>query len=106
MAFGIKAHELRAWKRKASAGEVALLTHYWYDPRFPDCDTVTKASCRDVETLARWGRQYGLKAGWIHYREDYPHFDLLGDYEAHILSEEKQWTQMQRFGIQAPRSNK
>lgn len=35
MAFGINREELTRWKKAVSAGEIAFLTHYWLDPRFP-----------------------------------------------------------------------
>ncbi|MBM7656061.1 hypothetical protein JOC76_005598 [Neobacillus cucumis] len=61
MAFGIKRHELREWKQKIDQGDIAFLTHYWLDDRFPDCKTVTKVGCQDIEKLAEWGKKYGLK---------------------------------------------
>ena len=61
MAFGIKREELKAWKKAVSEGEIAFLTHYWLDERFPGCKTVTKAGCSDIEKLTHWGKQYGLK---------------------------------------------
>ena len=45
MAFGIKRHELNEWKRKTLNGEIAFLTHYWYDQRFPEYYSVTKVGC-------------------------------------------------------------
>ncbi|MEW8972347.1 hypothetical protein [Mesobacillus jeotgali] len=89
MAFGIKRHELDEWKAKIEKGELAFLTHYWIDDRFPDCSTVTKVGCRDLEKLAQWGRKYGLRPEWIDKRKiDYPHFDLLGTKQAEILKQE------------------
>ncbi|WP_409293717.1 hypothetical protein V1498_11325 [Peribacillus sp. SCS-26] len=98
MAFGIKRRDLEEWKRKIDTGEIAFLTHYWLDERFPDCFTVTKAGCSDIDKLAAWGEQYGLKKEWIHIRkEGYPHFDLLGDRQRRILEAE---------GINEPLLNK
>lgn len=89
MAFGIKRHELLEWKRKIDHGEIAFLTHYWIDDRFPGCNTVTKAGCLDLERLAAWGEKYGLKKEWIHHRKDgYSHFDLIGPRQKEILQQE------------------
>ena len=89
MAFGIKRHELDEWKAKIDRGELAFLTHYWLDDRFPDCSTVTKVGCRNLERLAEWGRKYGLRPEWIDKRNNnYPHFDLLGTKQAEILKQE------------------
>lgn len=86
MAFGIKRHEIREWKRKIDAGEIAFLTHYWLDDRFPGCKTVTKVGCHDLDRLADWGKRYGLEKEWIHYRPDgYSHFDLIGERQREIL---------------------
>ncbi|MFC5711875.1 hypothetical protein ACFPU1_03695 [Thalassorhabdus alkalitolerans] len=94
MAFGIRREELKEWKRKASNGEIAFITHFWYDPRFPDCDTVTKVGCSNVKALISWGKQYGLKEEWIHLRKPYPHFDLLGEKQAEILQKEGKQSQL------------
>lgn len=89
MAFGIKREELREWKEKVKKGEIAFLTHYWIDERFPGCYTVTKVGCKDVQKLAEWGRKFGLKPEWIDDRKvDYPHFDLFGIRQAEILKNE------------------
>ncbi|MEQ2525268.1 hypothetical protein EKG37_06265 [Robertmurraya yapensis] len=89
MAFGIKREEVKAWKDAIDRGEIAFLTHYWLDDRFPGCNTVTKVGCKDLQRLANWGRQYGLKKEWIHIRKDgYSHFDLIGEHEKRILKEE------------------
>ncbi|RDU35847.1 hypothetical protein DRW41_17095 [Neobacillus piezotolerans] len=86
MAFGIKKKDVQEWKQKIDQGEIAFLTHYWLDDRFPGCKTVTKAGCNDVEKLAEWGRKHGLRKEWIHQRQDgYPHFDLLGEKQKEIL---------------------
>lgn len=90
MAFGISKKELAQWKAHAREGEISFLTHFWYDPRFPEHKTVTKAACTDWDKLVAWGRKYGLKEEWIHKREKYPHFDLIGDTEKFILEQEGQ----------------
>ncbi len=89
LAFGIKRKHVEEWKRKIDNGEIAFLTHYWYDERFPDMKTVTKVGCKDLKKLAEWGKQYGLKEEWIHHRKDgYSHFDLIGKTEKYILKAE------------------
>ncbi|NIK10970.1 hypothetical protein [Alkalibacillus almallahensis] len=97
MAFGIKRDELRRWKSQVEAGEIAFLTHYWADDRFPGHKTVTKAGCQDIERLKAWGRRYGLKPEWIHVDEEYPHFDLIGQFEEDILQAEGKLDQLRRF---------
>lgn len=99
MAFGLKRRDLVAWKRKVAGGQIAFLTHYWQDPRFPGCYTVTKVGCRNTEKLAEWGRKYGLKAIWIDHKQDYPHFDLFGKRQKYILRQEQQWEQLQKFSL-------
>ncbi|MFB4164187.1 hypothetical protein ACE1TI_10195 [Alteribacillus sp. JSM 102045] len=99
MAFGIKRKELQSWKEKAKNEEISFLTHYWYDERFPDCHTVTKAACSNLQKLADWGKQYGLKEEWIHKRIPYPHFDLLGEKQIHILEAENQHHHIKRFSL-------
>lgn len=99
MAFGIKREELEAWKKSVRAGEVAFLTHYWLDDRFPGCNTVTKAGCNDIPKLIQWGKQYGLKAEWIDMRDDFPHFDLFGKVEQDILIQEGLAEQLKRFEV-------
>lgn len=89
MAFGIKREDLLAWKKKIDDGEIAFLTHFWLDDRFPNCNSVTKVGCSDIEKLVRWGSQYGLKKEWIHIRKDgYSHFDLIGKWQKDILEKE------------------
>ena len=89
MAFGIKRQEINVWKQKIDDGEIAFLTHYWLDDRFPGCKTVTKVGCHDLEKLAEWGEKYGLKKEWIHHRRDgYSHFDLIGERQKEILTKE------------------
>ncbi|MFX3674853.1 MAG: hypothetical protein ACE3JQ_10455 [Paenisporosarcina sp.] len=97
MAFGIKRPELHSWKETVKRGEIAFLTHYWVDKRFPGCKTVTKVGCSDVKRLIEWGEQYGLKPEWIDYKEEYPHFDLFGHYQETILQAEDMLSQLHRF---------
>ena len=77
MAFGINREQLNTWKKAVRNGEIAFLTHYWIDERFPGCKTVTKVGCVNLEKLIQWGAAYGLKEEWIDMRADYPHFDLV-----------------------------
>ncbi|MDR7236713.1 hypothetical protein [Neobacillus drentensis] len=89
MAFGIKRQEVIKWKKNIDHGEIAFLTHYWLDDRFPGCKTVTKVGCNDLEKLADWGKKHGLKKEWIHHRVDgYSHFDLIGERQKEILLKE------------------
>lgn len=97
MAFGIGRRQLEAWKEAVSRGEIAFLTHYWLDDRFPDVNTVTKAGCSNVDKLAEWGKQYGLKREWMHSRDQFPHFDLLGERQVEILSKEGKLDQLTRL---------
>ncbi len=97
MAFGLKRQELVSWKTSVRKGEIAFLTHYWIDKRFPGCKTVTKVGCADIESLIQWGAQYGLKPEWIDYKEGYPHFDLFGQFEEMILRKEGRIDQLNRF---------
>ena len=89
MAFGIKRKEIEEWKRKIDQGEIAFLTHYWLDDRFPGSKTVTKVGCQDLERLAEWGQEHGLRREWIHHRKDgYSHYDLIGEKQKIILQKE------------------
>ena len=99
MAFGVKRKELKNWKANVENGEIAFLTHYWIDDRFPGCDTVTKVGCSDIDKLTVWGEQYGLLSNWIHQDPNFPHFDLFGSRQKEILIIEKQWDQIERFHI-------
>ncbi|MGO4544445.1 hypothetical protein AB4Z29_06580 [Paenibacillus sp. 2TAB23] len=99
MAFGIKRSEMVAWKAAVSRGEVAFLTHYWLDPRFPGMKTVTKVGCSDLEKLASWCRANGLNPKYIHARAQYPHFDLMGAKQREILRSANQREQLERFGM-------
>ncbi|MFC0560435.1 hypothetical protein [Halalkalibacter alkalisediminis] len=94
MAFGINKSMLNEWKAVAEQGDIAFLTHYWLDERFPDCTTVTKVACSDRDKLVRWGQKYGLKPEWIHERKGYPHFDLLGEWQENILTKEGKLEQL------------
>lgn len=91
---------MNIWKRQVSDNRIAFLTHYWKDPRFADCDTVTKAGCKDLKKLAAWGEKYGLQPAWIDKRGNYPHFDLFGDKQLEILEKEGQLEQLSRFHLQ------
>jgi len=99
MAFGIDRSELEHWKRQVAGGEIAYLTHYWYEPRFPDCRTVTKVGCADLPRLQAWCRENGLNPKYIHRRQPYPHFDLIGPKQREILLRERQWRQLRKFGL-------
>ncbi|WP_067730299.1 hypothetical protein [Oceanobacillus damuensis] len=99
MAFGLKRSDLLSWKRNVENGEIDFLTHYWLDDRFPGCKTVTKVGCSDLEKLKEWGKTYGLKEQWIHKDEQYPHFDLFGESQKHILQKENKWDQIERFKL-------
>lgn len=99
MAFGIKRDELQFWKNKVKHGDISFLTHYWLDDRFPGCHTVTKVGCSDLDKLITWGKSYGLQANWIHRDQKYPHFDLFGERQKEILSNENKWDQINRFKL-------
>ncbi|QKS71330.1 hypothetical protein FLK61_31990 [Paenalkalicoccus suaedae] len=88
MAFGVTKDELRQYKIQAASGEIAFLTHFWFDERFPQHQTVTKAASNDKQRLIEWGKQYGLKEEWIHDDGHFPHFDLIGSTEWHVLHQE------------------
>ncbi|WP_201714982.1 hypothetical protein [Rossellomorea arthrocnemi] len=99
MAFGLTKEELREWKHQVKNGEIAFLTHYWLDDRFPDTRSVTKVGCCNLDRLSRWGEKYGLKEEWIHQRkEGFPHFDLLGEIQENILLKEGLHEHITRFG--------
>jgi hypothetical protein len=99
LAFGIKRHELQQWKEAVARGEIAFLTHYWIDPRFPGITTVTKVGCADKTRLKAWCLRHGLNPAYIHNRSSYPHFDLLGPKQSEILRTEEQWSQLERFKL-------
>jgi hypothetical protein len=99
MAFGVKREELMAWKERVAAGEIAFLTHYWFDPRFPNSSSVTKVGCSDLEKLYEWGRNYDLKPEWVDRRQSYPHYDLMGERQYRILKKEGQVSVIKKFGL-------
>ena len=94
MAFGITRKELYYWKKRAEEGEIAFLTHFWYDDKFFQYSTITKVACVNKEKLIDWGKGYGLRPEWIHDRKDYPHFDLFGETQIYILKEENEYEQL------------
>lgn len=100
MAFGVTRSELQQWKEDVAKEEIAFLTHYWEDKRFPGCSTVTKVGCANIEKLAEWGKQYNLLPEWIDLHDSYPHFDLFGDTQLTILQQEQQFDHIQRFSLQ------
>lgn len=85
IAFGISKAELDHWKEQVEAGEIAYITHYWYDKRFPNFKTVTKVGCSNLEKLKAWCITHKLDPKYIHIRKQYPHFDLLGPYQIEVL---------------------
>ncbi|MFD2045757.1 hypothetical protein ACFSTA_13805 [Ornithinibacillus salinisoli] len=99
MAFGVTRHELSQWKKQVKNNDIAFLTHYWLDDRFPGCTTVTKVGCGDIEKLATWGRKYHLQEEWIHMDDDYPHFDLFGERQKYILTKENKLNHISRFKL-------
>ncbi|TMN23663.1 hypothetical protein [Lentibacillus cibarius] len=99
MAFGVNRRELHEWKTQVKNGQIAFLTHFWIDERFPGCYTVTKVGCSDLGKLAEWGRAYQLNPDWIHRDKHFPHFDLFGDKQRQILKDEGKWEHMRRFRI-------
>ncbi|MEC5422586.1 hypothetical protein QGM71_03650 [Virgibacillus sp. C22-A2] len=99
MAFGIKKEELLEWKKNVTSGEIAFLTHYWLDDRFPHCNTVTKVGCSNLKKLKTWGKKYNLQPNWIHMDDLYPHFDLFGDRQKEILCKENQREHIRRFDL-------
>ncbi|GGH58875.1 hypothetical protein GCM10008014_31970 [Paenibacillus silvae] len=88
MAFGIKRQELAAWKEQVARGEIAYLTHYWLDSRFPGITSVTKVGCADLDRLEQWCREHSLDPHYIHRRQPFPHFDLMGRRQKEILKQE------------------
>lgn len=98
MAFGITRKELGYWKKHVISGEIAFLTHFWHDRRFPNYSSVTKVGCKSVDRLIVWGDQYNLSANWIHDGE-YPHFDLMGDRQFLILRQEGLYDHIEKFNL-------
>jgi hypothetical protein len=89
LAFGLKREQINEWKQKIDDGEIAFLTHFWQDKRFPGYNTVTKVGCSDLNKLAEWGQKHQLQKQWIHHRKDgYSHFDLIGEKQKGILLKE------------------
>lgn len=99
MAFGISKQELQQWKEIVGRGGIALLTHYWFDPRFPQYTTVTKVGCSDLNLLTRWCKENGLDPRYIHNRQPYPHFDLIGPRQAELLQKYANDQHIPRFGL-------
>ncbi|WP_168119336.1 hypothetical protein [Paenibacillus sp. HB172176] len=99
MAFGIDRGELGRWKETVRRGEIAFLTHYWLDERFPFMRTVTKAGCADRDRLVRWGERYGLDPRFIHSRAEFPHYDLFGAKQIEVLEKEGLMEHLERFGL-------
>ncbi|OAB45178.1 hypothetical protein [Paenibacillus antarcticus] len=99
MAFGINREELSQWKAAVNRGEIAYLTHYWVDPRFPNINTVTKVGCADLERLSKWCIANELPPKYIHHRTMFPHFDLIGPKQRDILIQEQLWSHLERFGM-------
>jgi hypothetical protein len=100
MAFGINRSELSRWKEAVTRGEIAYLTHYWLDARFPDFRTVTKVGCADLDRLSAWCSSHGLNPRYIHNRPPFPHFDLMGRKQVEILRNEKLWDHLKRFRLE------
>ncbi|UYZ14534.1 hypothetical protein A6764_06110 [Brevibacillus sp. WF146] len=99
MAFGITREELNNWKEAVARGEIAFLTHYWLDLRFPDVKTVTKVGCRNLEVLSQWCTAHGLDPRYIHNRPPFPHYDLIGPKQKEILQKERLWDHLRRFKL-------
>lgn len=99
MAFGISKQELQQWKLKVKQGDIAFLTHYWYDKRFPQFNTVTKVGCSDIQRLQDWCISNGLNPDYIHYRLPYPHFDLIGPKQTELLHKYKLTDHITRFDL-------
>ncbi|WP_442955824.1 hypothetical protein [Paenibacillus sp. y28] len=99
MAFGLKKEELARWKHAVSRGEIAFLTHFWYDPRFPEVHSVTKVGCSNLERLAAWCTENSLDPKYIHRRQPFPHFDLIGRRQKEILQKERLWEHLERFKL-------
>ncbi|WP_337101548.1 hypothetical protein [Paenibacillus sp. YIM B09110] len=99
MAFGITRAEMESWKTAVAGGDIAFLTHYWLDSRFPDMRTVTKVGCSDLAKLSRWCLDNGLNPRYIHNRDPFPHFDLLGAKQRELLLKENKHDQLERFGL-------
>ncbi|MCY8098658.1 hypothetical protein MOB81_21805, partial [Bacillus atrophaeus] len=46
-----------------------------------------------------WGEKYGLKKEWIHKRDEFPHYDLLGETQKMILERERLTDHLSRFKL-------
>ncbi|MWC27577.1 hypothetical protein [Paenibacillus sp. MMS18-CY102] len=99
MAFGVKRHELQEWKERVERGEIALLTHYWHEERFPGNRTITKVGCNDLDRLAAWCIQFGLDPQYIHHRDRFPHFDLIGPKQRSVLEQMGRQDLIERFRL-------
>lgn len=99
MAFGIGRQELNAWKSAVDRGEIAFLTHFWLDGRFPGVTSVTKVGCCDLPRLEEWCLRHGLLPNYIHRRGRYPHMDLFGPHQERILREQGLDEHLLRFKI-------
>jgi hypothetical protein len=99
LAFGITRAELNEWKAEVTKGETAYLTHYWFDPRFPDFRTVTKVGNANLERLEAWCIENGLNPKYIHNRPPFPHFDLIGTKQKEILLKENLKQHLVRFRL-------
>ncbi|WP_373232272.1 hypothetical protein [Cohnella sp.] len=99
MAFGITRVELNAWKTSVTHGETAFLTHYWFDPRFPNFNTVTKVGNANLGRLTQWCIENGLNPKYIHNRSPFPHFDLIGPKQLEILRKENLIHHLAKFKL-------
>lgn len=99
MAFGITRKELVQWKEAVALGEIAFLTHFWFDPRFPQFHSVTKVGCSDTKRLVAWCETNGLNPRYIHDRESFPHYDLIGPKQIEILQKEGLGEHIERFKL-------
>ncbi|MDO7905687.1 hypothetical protein Q5741_04580 [Paenibacillus sp. JX-17] len=99
MAFGINREELDTWKQNVASGQIAFLTHYWMDERFPGVTSVTKVGCADLDKLTAWCLEHKLDPRYIHKRNAYPHFDLMGSKQREVLLQEGMMHQIDRFRL-------
>ena len=76
-----------------------FLTHYWYDKRFPEFNTVTKVGRSNIQRLEDWCVSNGLNPEYIHYRLPYPHFDLIGPKQTELLHKYRLEEHIARFGL-------
>ena len=99
MAFGINRLELTQWKEAVTREEIAFLTHFWLDVRFPQFNTVTKVGCSNIERLTLWCISHDLNPKYIHNRRPFTHYDLMGPKQKEVLRNEGIWEQLKRFKI-------